>query len=387
MDVQFLSSVGVLSAVRIGAKRAASQRELRRSLSYAPPAAKASSIAPMNTAPARARLILCGLLLVILALVWVGRDRGYEERKPVGDGDAQTTMNPRLSGTDQAGAAPHASSAPASRQTSPMQGPLLDRVPLLRQRARTGNARAACQLALEFSTCRAASKRWDMSRTMEYAAATSEAARLDVRVIDAIADVREDADRVESDCAGLEIEGDSDVVALLQAAAPNGNARQKVIAALTQPDGSLLRLPRGPEHTLPMDPWVSAMASQFYADNALRYLHEGFRARDPLALEGLILVHAPDVLVPTASTDAAFRLPDPRRFVALALLAEEVYGADMLGSQVRQLLQRTLEALSAKERGRAESDAKRWAQTWRASTVSALPEEGIDAVSIDAVCR
>jgi hypothetical protein len=337
----------------------------------------------MNTSPVRVRVLLVGLSVAALALGWAWRDRGrIDGPRAYDEAPARANELATAAGTAHISAR----AIDEAEQTSAVDRPLLQRVPSLRQRAQTGDAKAACQLALEFSVCRAVAKRWDMSRAMEYAAATSETARRDVRVIDAIANVREDAARVESDCAGLETEGDTDVVVLLQAAAANGNTRQKVIAALTQPDGSLLRLPRGPEHTLPMDPWVSAMASQFYADNALRFLHEGFRAHDPLALEGLILVHAPDVLVPAASTDAAFRLPDPRRFVALALLAEEVYGADMLGSQVRQLLQRTLEALSEKERGRAESDAKRWALTWRSSTLSQPPGEEMDALSIDAVC-
>lgn len=342
----------------------------------------------MNTAPVRAWLILCGLLATVLGLVWMWRGRDEVAAYPTNL--AQAPLPSAGSTASSAEGIKHKSRhsdiSPAERGIA-LEGPLLQRIPILRARALSGNAEAACQLALEFSACRAAAKRWDMSRAMEYAAATSDAVNADPRVVDAIAGVREAAVHLEEDCAGLETEGETDWVALLQKAAPNGNARQKVIAALTQPDGSVLRLPRGPVHTLPMDPWVSAMASQFYADHALRYLHEGFRARDPLALEGLILVHAPDLLVPSASTDAAFRLPDPRRFVALALLAEEVYGSDMLGSQVRQLLQRTLETLDETERGRAEHDAKRWAQTWRSPEPSQPPAEGIDASAIDAVCQ
>ncbi len=333
----------------------------------------------MNIAPVRTWLFLGGLLVIALMFVRVWRDRGLSEftASPVAQMPAATDVA-------DGGVADESARSP---DAAVLDRPLFDRIPPLRARAQAGDAKAACQLALERSACRAVAKREDMSRAMEYAAATSESVRRDARVIDAIATVRESAVDVAEECAGIESEGDTDVVALLQAAAPTGNARQRVIAALIQPDGSLLRLPRGPVHTLPMDPWVSSMASQFYADNALRYLHEGFRARDPLALEGLILVHAPDVLVPSASTDAAFRLPDPRRFVALALLAEEVYGSDMLGSQVRQLLQRTLEILTDKERGLAESDSKRWALTWRTSALVQPPDARIDAFSIDAVCR
>jgi hypothetical protein len=341
----------------------------------------------MNAAPIRARLFMLALCAIGLWLVWTGQapvdvdtasppirgsERSGDERGRAGQGDAATPASRALTGIDDAMA---------------QEAPLLMRIPALRHRAEAGDARAACRLALELSACRAAAKRDDLSMTMEYVAATSEHAGRDPRVIDSIAEVREAAADAAPDCAGLETEGETDVVALLQAAAATGNARHRVIAALTQPDGSLLRLPRGPVHPLPMDPWVLTLASQFYADHALRYLDEGLRQRDPLALEGLILVHAPDVLVPSASTDAAFRLPNPRRFATLALLAEQVYGTDMLGSQTAQLLQRTLETFPEPERSRIEAEARRWARGWRASAASAPPPEAIDAQAIEALCR
>ncbi len=341
----------------------------------------------MNAAPVRVWLILVGLLTIAFCAGWAWHRREWRDAIASRGERAQTPVSGPHAVPDADIAAESVGRNSASEHAPALDRPLLDRVPALRQRAQSGNAKAACQLALELSACRTAAQRDDLSMTMEYVAATSEPARRDVRVIDAIASVREAADGALADCAGLDTQGEIDVVALLQAAAPAGNARQRVVAALTQPDGSLLRLPRGPVHPLPMDPWVSTLASQFYADHALRYLHEGFRAHDPLALEGLILLHAPDILVPNASTDAAFRLPDPRRFVALSLLAEQVYGSDMLGSQVRQLLQRTLESLPAQERRRAERDATRWAQTWRSTPHSQPPDEGVDAESIEAVCH
>ena len=341
----------------------------------------------MNAAPVRAWLFLVGLLTIALCLGWVWRDHGRDDANTLLGERAQMRVSALGVAPDAGTADQRAGRNSAAKHAPALDRPLLDRVPALRQRAQSGDAKAACQLALELSACRTAAQRDDLSMTMEYVAATSEQAGRDVRVIDAIASAREAADGALADCAGLDTQGESDVVALLQAAAPAGNARQRVIAALTQPDGSLLRLPRGSVHPLPMDPWVSTLASQFYADHALRYLHEGFRARDPLALEGLILLHAPDILVPSASTDVAFRLPDPRRFVALSLLAEQVYGSDMLGSQVRQLLQRALETLPANERRRAEREATRWAQTWRSTPPLRPPDEGIDAQSIKAVCQ
>lgn len=341
----------------------------------------------MNAAPIRARLFMLVLSAIVLGLVWLRHASMDIDTETARVGRSHTSDHDALAaeGADTQGQ-PARSDLAGNADPAP-ETPLLMRIPMLRHRAEGGDARAACRLALELSACRAAVKRDDLSITMEYVVATSEHAARDPRVIDSIAEVREAAEDAAPDCAGLETEGETDVVALLQAAAAKGNVRHRVIAALTQPDGSLLRLPRGPVHPLPMDPWVLTLATQFYADHALRYLDEGLRARDPLALEGLILVHAPDVLVPSASTDAAFRLPNPRRFATLAMLAEQVYGSDMLGSQTAQLLQRTLESFPDPERRRIEIEARRWASGWRASAEPTPPPEAIDAQSIEAVCR
>lgn len=39
------------------------------------------------------------------------------------------------------------------------------------------------------------------------------------------------------------------------------------------------------------------MLPQFLADHSIQFLLEGYEARDPLALEGLILLHAPAIIL------------------------------------------------------------------------------------------
>jgi len=280
-----------------------------------------------------------------------------------------------------------AAHARSNRPLPPQHGPLRERVVELQALAEAGHGSAACRLVLELSVCRSSATRARLSGLIEGVAGRYDLGGHDEAVIGTIAAAREAEAANAEHCAGLVGIDEIDAVALLQRAALRGNTRLRVIAALTQPDGHLLRLPRGGSNVLPIDNWVSTMASQFYADHALQFLREGYLAHDPLALEGLILIHAPDSLQLPIGTDVAFRLPDPRRFAGYALLAERVYGGEMLGSQVRNLLQRVLERMEPAERRRLDGDVEREAARWLADRERppALPE-GTEADAVAVIC-
>lgn len=269
-----------------------------------------------------------------------------------------------------------------------LRGPLRERLAGLRELAERGNPEAACRLALELNTCRGLHHREKLSTFIESVAYRRPPSPADTDLVDTVASAREGAAAGALHCAGVDDEGENDTLALLHASVLRGSTRQRVVAALMQPDGSLLRLPRGPGNVMPMDLWFNGPASQFYADHTLEFLAEGYRARDPLALEGLILLHAPDLLQPGASTDVAFRLPDPRRFAGLALLAERVYGPEMLGAQVRNLLQRVLERMSGEARAQLEIQVDLEAAGWASRAGRALTNsDRLSPELLDELCR
>lgn len=247
--------------------------------------------------------------------------------------------------------------------------PLLDRLDTLRDLAAAGDREAACWLALEYSHCHTLAVIDNVGQNfgtiLEHRALPGVSAKQEDDLLLGIADARERHDRSAEHCAGISEFEDNPGVPLLQAVAGQGSVRLKVVSALMQPSGNLLRLPRGAVIPLTLDTSTERLASQFYADNALHYLQLGFQARDALALEGLILIHAPDVIHLPNNTDVAFRLPNPRLFAALALLAEQVYGGAMLGPQARNLLQRTLEAMPAEQRLVVERDVQIEATRWQ----------------------
>lgn len=239
-----------------------------------------------------------------------------------------------------------------------------------------GRVDAACRLALALSHCRALAMRTIVSQGLEellrQASLNVRGADEEQRLIDAIAAAQQQGDDAAAYCAGVSPLENSDAVADFQQQALRGTVRHRVIAALLQPDGSLPRLPRDAVSPLAMDAWVGRGASQLYADHALRFLAEGYSARDPLALEGLILIHAPDLLHLEASTDVLIRLPDPHRFAGYALLFERLYGSAQLGSQTVSLLQRVLDGLKPAHRAALDREVEREWRRWRAGPVGGL---------------
>ncbi|MGQ0799998.1 MAG: hypothetical protein ACT4NL_07815 [Pseudomarimonas sp.] len=272
----------------------------------------------------------------------------------------------------------------------PLQvGPLGERLQMLRTLSAEGQPEAACRLALELNHCRALGLRhlmslgledlldqptWDRRGAMEVGG-----------LISSIADARERGDEVALHCEGISPVPENDAVERFQQLALRGTVRQRVVAALLQPDGSLPRLPRTAVSPLPFDSWSAGMATQFYAEHALEFLDEGYRQRDGLALEGLILVSAPEAILLESASEVLPRLPDPYRFAGYALLAEQVFGPAMLGSTVTMLLQRVLDRMAPDQRERLESEVEREAQRWwNGPAPLPPPEDGL--AGLDAAC-
>ena len=315
---------------------------------------------------------LVGLLVLLLAagcwLVWTSREgeRMSPEKSGTSFSALQTPAAKAPSAADEIKVDPIS----AKRQWAmSFSEPLIERLDALQSLAESGDRQAACWLALEYSRCRGLAVIDGVGQAfgevLEHQPLPGVSRAQEDDLLLGIADARERYARNAAHCRGISEFVDNPGVPLLQAVVEQGSVRQKVVAALMQPDGSILRLPREAVIPLTLDTNTNRLASQFYADHALDYLQQGFRAGDALALEGLILVHAPDVIHVRNNTDVAFRLPDPRLFSALALLAEQLYGGEMLGPQARNLLQRSLESMTEQQRQVLERDVQIEALRWQ----------------------
>ncbi len=79
------------------------------------------------------------------------------------------------------------------------------------------------------------------------------------------------------------------------------------------------------------------MISQYLADNMLQFLQQGLADADPLALEGMLIVHYPFFDLSVARIPSV-SLPNPEAFARHAYLAEAVLGSEGLGPIGRQAL-------------------------------------------------
>jgi hypothetical protein len=102
---------------------------------------------------------------------------------------------------------------------------------------------------------------------------------------------------------------------------------------LMRSDGSLRRL-RGSMSFTESGLYV---IPQFIADNSLQFLMQGYAAKDPLALEGLVLMHAPGSAI--APSSVAVWLPNPRLFLQYTMLMHELFGPESLGRSAFEMAQ------------------------------------------------
>ncbi|MBD8527251.1 hypothetical protein [Pseudomarimonas arenosa] len=328
----------------------------------------------------RGSIAVGAVLLASLLGLWLGRDPVAPETAPMPPKPSSFAALHAFPEEEKATVRPAAEVQEMAERAWALSpsAPLRQRLPSLLELARAGDREAACWLALEYSQCHTLAVIHNVGRNfhslLEHRALPGVSAQQEDDLLLGIADAGERHGRSAEHCQGISEFEANPGVPLLQDLAQQGSVRLKVVAALMQPNGSLLRLPRSAVIPLTLDTSTDRLASQFYADHALPYLQQGFRAGDALALEGLILIHAPDVIHLSDNTDVAFRLPNPRLFAALALLAEQVYGGEMLGPQARNLLQRTLEQMSPTDRLALERDVQIEALRWQ-GTAQPAPEQ------------
>lgn len=259
--------------------------------------------------------------------------------------------------------------------------PLVEQLPTLQSLAEQGNPEAACRLFVQELTCADYARNKRFSRMIETSLARPDATgdpETERILISGAALGQEQAESVAALCKGFQPDhaaGESD--AWLQRALTRMSVRQRVLLAMLDESGRLLRIPRHPPTGSSfVGGSTDYLYPRFLSEHAVQFLRDGIQAADPLALEGMILLHAPARLPGPESIRPW--LPDAYRFVGYALLLRELYGQDALGHFVLpEMLDAALGSLSADEKSRllslVDAEKKRWLAQQRAAQM--LPEK------------
>lgn len=185
-------------------------------------------------------------------------------------------------------------------------------------------------------------------------------------MINVLADAEEATTR-QHRCEGVALDRLPSFDASLRRALHNLTPRQKVLIALARQDGTLRRIPHEIPEGVIRGGDTSYVFPQVLADNLVGFLHAGLAAADPLALEGLILLHAPNI-IPGEAAEHGMRLPDPLKFSVYANLMARLFGPAAIGPQVEHLLGSSMATLTPEEHGRMARMLEQEEQRWRAAS-------------------
>ncbi len=336
----------------------------------------------------RLMLLAASVLLVIAgaaALVLLKQDAEFADARgepvvptaiqsPQGDApaaDASISGSPdAVAAADIALVEPHAVTvAPLPVDLPPMPAAdlsLAAQMEALVARTKAGDPVAACRLLIQGERCAYYGRlQFFVQGTVDgrFKASNPGAQEL---MIDNAARWSEEAGRDKALCDGMDMTAVPDVDETMANALHRLSVRQKVMLALVRGDGQVARLgiqgvvgPRGYSESMGLIP-------QFYSDHLVDFLHEGLAARDPLALEGMVLLHAP---MPSGSNRNGLRvaLPDQYRFALYARTSLELNGAMGIGPFLPQILDRVLDQMPMEKRQQLESEVSALVTEFRAA--------------------
>jgi hypothetical protein len=311
----------------------------------------------------RSLLLLLGgaLALVLVRCALPDRTHHGEAVTPAEEAVASGSAGPESTG--RPAAATLAPGGPGSLAglgpLPPPTLPLRQQLPDLLARAEAGDPVASCRLLIASNRCR------EVIRNARFTLkALDGLGRLprgsETTVVDILAQSIERGNRHAIFCQDLDERELPPMDALVARSVPRLSPRQKTILALTQFDGSLRLLDRSrfySESGLYVLP-------QYLADHAVDFLHEGFLAGEPLALEGMVMLHAPSQSL--APNSVGPWLPNPRKFLFYAGLMQALWGADALGPDARLVIAVAEGALGEAERQRIRMQVLNELPRWRA---------------------
>ncbi len=267
----------------------------------------------------------------------------------------------------------------------PADIPLLAQMDSLIALAMTGEPVAACRLALDSVYCRSHEQESSFMRQVNagLGARTHEigndlAATLIINAEDSIASGA-------GYCAGLAEKELPNLDEILSLALPNLSTRQKILLVLSRPNGALVQIIKDPRTMATSGGDTRHVYSQFMADHALEFLAEGIAAADPMALEGMILVHVPS-RIPDRGVDVFPSLPNPYKFAGYALLLKKISGPASLGPFVNETLDTVVAGLGAEQletlQRAVDIEAKRWQRFQEKSTFARIDPKKTRASSL-----
>jgi hypothetical protein len=271
------------------------------------------------------------------------------------------SVGPEIGGEQNRPVIPNDELVPSPRSQAlpplpPADLPLVSQLPVLIERARVGDPVASCRLAVGVMRCTTHSLISEFEGRLNGSPSARSVAGATIST--------PRSQETASKCEGFDPMNVGGLDQLLERNKQHLTVRQKVLLALLMPDGTVMRIPRDIPRGVVGSATTGFIYSQFQADNALAFLQEGLLNHDPLALEGLILIHAPSE-IPGFNPGMRMTLPNPKRFIRYSLLLTALFGPDALGPIMGQQYSVVVRSFDPNEVQTWTDEARREAASWR----------------------
>lgn len=249
---------------------------------------------------------------------------------------------------------------------------LVEQLPALRALADRGHPEAACRLMVQVQVCRDFERNAGFARQLQgdlvRVADPGKPTEAERMLIGAVAAGLEHMQSAKALCRHFRWRNEEfDESALLDRVVSQLSVRQRVILAMLDESGRLTRLPQHALGDVLVGGSTDYVYPSYLSENAIQFLRSGIEAADPLALEGMIVLHAP-VRFP-GPQGVRFQLPDAYRFAGYASLMVALYGHERLGGLAHRSLERVLDRLDAQQRRQLDAAVELEARRWRAVQV------------------
>lgn len=247
--------------------------------------------------------------------------------------------------------------------------PLADQLPALLLRAEAGDPTASCRLIIGINRCREESRNRRFSERMRNSL-EARAGENDSALVEIVARSEEQRESSGGYCSGASALQVPRIDDIFRNALHSLSARQKTILALTRSDGSIRQLHDSVSFT---ESGLYVMP-QFIADHTVEFLMAGYHARDPLALEGLVMLHSPGNSI--SPRGVGVWLPNPRLFLQYSMLMQELFGADALGTEAMYLMRATAATMAPDDLERVRRAVILEARQWSTAQSKYLSKDG-----------
>ncbi len=246
----------------------------------------------------------------------------------------------------------------------PADAPLSEQLDDLIELSEAGEPTASCRLIIASNRCRELLRHERFTARMRQSLARS-GGRNDGLMIDVVAST--ELQGQPGFCQNINIDELPSADEVFHRSVSGMSARQKTLLALMRSDGKIRRI-RGDSRFTESSLYV---VPQFLADNTHSLLLAGYAAFDPLALEGLVLLHAPGMAM--GPQGASVWMPNPKEFYKYARLMQDLFGLESIGAPGGRLLQSVQDSLPPSEISRLERvvelERMRWSSSMRGSSL------------------